>query len=113
VVADGHTDASLVLDAGTGLRSLTARLSVPSFRGAILLSHLHWDHVQGLPFFAVGDRPTSEVDVYLPAQLGESGRELLSRMMSPPLFPIEPGGLNGTWTFTALECGRRCTGPSP
>jgi ribonuclease BN (tRNA processing enzyme) len=105
VYADGAPDPALVLDAGTGLRSLTARLTTPAFSGAILLSHLHWDHAQGLPFFSAGDRHASVVDLYLPAQRGESARKLLTRTMSPPSFPIEPGGLNGTWTFHAVEAG--------
>lgn len=105
VIPDGADDPTLVLDAGTGLRTLTAHLSTPSYRGAIVLSHLHWDHVQGIPFFAAGDRHASVVDLYLPAQRGESGRQLLTRMMSPPLFPIEPGGLNGNWSFHTLDVG--------
>jgi ribonuclease BN (tRNA processing enzyme) len=105
VVPEGAVDPTLILDAGTGIRSLTPRLSTPAFRGSILLSHLHWDHVQGLPFFVAGDQPASVVDVYLPAQQGESGGELLARAMSPPSFPIEPTGLHGTWTFTAVEPG--------
>jgi phosphoribosyl 1,2-cyclic phosphodiesterase len=110
VVPDGGTDPTLVLDAGTGLRDLTARLSTPAFQGSILLSHLHWDHAQGLPFFVAGDRHTSVVDLYLPAQLGETGRQLLARTMSPPAFPIEPGGLNGTWSFNAMEPGEHKIG---
>ncbi|BEP16645.1 MBL fold metallo-hydrolase [Acidothermaceae bacterium B102] len=110
VVPDGATDPTLVLDAGTGLRDLTGRLSTPAFQGSILLSHLHWDHVQGLPFFAAGDRHTSVVDLYMPAQLGETGRQLLARTMSPPAFPIEPGGLNGAWSFNAMEPGERTIG---
>ncbi len=106
VYADGATDPALVLDAGTGLRSLTARLSTQAFSGAILLSHLHWDHAQGLPFFTAGDRQASVVDVYLPGQRGESARQLLTRMMSPPSFPLEPSGLNGTWNLHALDAGR-------
>jgi len=106
VIPDGAVDPTLVLDAGTGLRDLTERLSTPAFRGSILLSHLHWDHVQGLPFFTAGDRHTSVVDLYMPAQLGETGRQLLARTMSPPAFPIEPGGLNGTWSFNALSPGQ-------
>ncbi|MDT4937993.1 MAG: hypothetical protein QOG80_1664 [Pseudonocardiales bacterium] len=105
VIPDGATDPTLILDAGTGLRALTRRLSTPAFHGAILLSHLHWDHVQGLPFFAAGDRHASVVDLYVPAQRGESARELIARTMSPPSFPIEPGGLNGSWTFHSLEAG--------
>ena len=105
VIPDGATDPTLVLDAGTGLRDLTGRLSTQAFHGSILLSHLHWDHVQGLPFFAAGDRHASVVDLYMPAQLGESGRELLTRTMSPPSFPIEPGGLNGAWSFNAIDTG--------
>jgi ribonuclease BN (tRNA processing enzyme) len=105
VIPDGADDPTLVLDAGTGIRSLTARLSGNAFHGSIVLSHLHWDHVQGLPFFAAGDRHASEVDLYVPAQRGESARQLLARTMSPPAFPIEPGGLRGTWSFQALEPG--------
>jgi phosphoribosyl 1,2-cyclic phosphodiesterase len=105
VVPEGTADPTLVLDAGTGLRALSERLSVPAYRGAIMLSHLHWDHVQGLPFFAAGDRHASDIDLYLPAQLGESARALLTRMMGPPAFPIEPGGLHGNWRFHALESG--------
>lgn len=110
VVPDGAQDPTLVLDAGTGLRALTERLSVPAYRGAIMLSHLHWDHVQGLPFFAAGDRHASDVDLYLPAQLGETARELLGRIMAPPAFPIEPGGLHGSWRFHALEPAALATG---
>jgi phosphoribosyl 1,2-cyclic phosphodiesterase len=105
VIPDGATDPTLVLDAGTGIRELTARLSTRAFHGSIVLSHLHWDHVQGLPFFAAGDRHASEVDLYMPGQRGETGRDLLARIMSPPAFPIEPGGLNGTWSFNTIEPG--------
>ena len=94
---------TLALDAGTGLRGLTRLLDGSSFRGSVLLSHLHWDHVQGLPFFAAGDRDDARVDVYLPAQDGRNGHELVSQFMSPPAFPITPDGLRGSWTFHAVE----------
>lgn len=95
----------LVLDAGTGLRSLSAGLGGHAFKGSILLSHLHWDHVQGLPFFVAADRPDASADVYLPAQGGTSARDLLARTMSPPSFPITPDELLGTWRFHAIEPG--------
>jgi phosphoribosyl 1,2-cyclic phosphodiesterase len=105
VVPAGGEVPTLVLDAGTGLRMLTARLGGEPYRGAIAVSHLHWDHVQGLPFFIAGDRPDAQVDFYAPAQDGLSGHDLLARMMAPPIFPITPEGLQGHWTFSALEAG--------
>lgn len=104
---DGDAAPSLVLDAGTGLRQLGALLRGPAFRGAIVLSHLHWDHLQGVPFFVKGDHPDADVDVLLPAQLGLTGPDLFGRVMSPPGFPIGPEGLRGTWRFEAIEPGPR------
>ena len=105
VLADGEDRPRLVLDAGTGLRSVTALMDGRPYRGAIVVSHMHWDHVQGIPFFAAGDRPDSDVAFYVPAQDGLSGRELLTGMMQPPHFPITPEGLQGAWSFTALDTG--------
>ena len=96
---------TLVLDAGTGLRSLTGMLGGDAFDGSIVLSHLHWDHMQGLPFFAAGDRDDARVDLYVPAQGGRSGRDLLAQSLSPPSFPITPEGLRGAWEFHAMEAG--------
>jgi phosphoribosyl 1,2-cyclic phosphodiesterase len=110
-VAIAHDDAhggpalpTLVLDAGTGLRRLSGILGGAPFRGTILLGHLHWDHTQGLPFFTAGDRPDAAVRVFLPAQEGEA-EKILERWMSPPFFPIAPGGLRGDWAFELLDEG--------
>jgi phosphoribosyl 1,2-cyclic phosphodiesterase len=103
----GDRFPTLVLDAGTGLRALTGRLEGRPYDGAVLLSHLHWDHVQGLPFFAAGDRDDARVDLYLPAQDGASGRDLLAQTLSPPAFPITPEGLRGAWTVHTWDGGSR------
>lgn len=94
----------LILDAGTGIRQVTQLLDGLPFDGSILLTHLHWDHLQGLPFFRAGDRDDARVDLLLPAQ-GVEPTALLSRMISPPFFPIGPDGLRGSWSFAALEEG--------
>lgn len=107
VIPDGASDPTLVLDAGTGLRHLSARLEGRPYIGSIVLTHLHWDHMQGLPFFAAGDRDDSEIDLYVPAQEGLSGHDLLAKSMSIPSFPIEPEELRGTWRFHAVESGER------
>ncbi len=108
-VALAHDDAetpTLLLDAGTGLRTVTQLLGGGPFRGTMLLSHLHWDHFQGLPFFAAGDREDSRIDLHLPEQEDGSGAaEVLERSMSPPHFPISPTQLRGAWTFSTLDAG--------
>lgn len=97
---------TLVLDAGTGLRRLTGLLGGAPFRGSVLVGHLHWDHVIGMPFFSAGFLDGSRVDVRLPAQ--EPGVErALERMMSPPTFPVRPAQLGPGWSFTAVDEGQQ------
>ena len=105
ITADGEDVPRLVLDAGTGLRRLSASLDGRPFHGTLLLSHLHWDHTQGLPFFAAGDDPRARVVVLGPAPPGEALETVLARMMSPPLFPITPTELRGAWEFRTLGPG--------
>jgi phosphoribosyl 1,2-cyclic phosphodiesterase len=95
---------TIVLDAGTGLQQLSLVLHGEPFRGSLLLSHLHWDHTHGMPFFRSGALPGSRVDVYLPEQ-GVEPEELLARAISPPHFPIRPKQLGDGWTFNAIEPG--------
>ncbi|HEX3921692.1 MAG TPA: MBL fold metallo-hydrolase [Streptosporangiaceae bacterium] len=108
-VALAHDDAAgpaLLLDAGTGLRRVTPLLGGQPFDGTILLTHLHWDHVHGLPFFTAGDREGARVSLLLPEQPGGASAEaVLARGMSPPHFPIGPDGLRGAWTFGTLAPG--------
>jgi phosphoribosyl 1,2-cyclic phosphodiesterase len=100
---------ALVLDAGTGLQSLFRRFGTQPFDGTILLTHLHWDHVQGLPFFPSADRDDARVTVCQPAQ--GNAVEVLRRAMSPPHFPIGPEGLRGEWRHVALDAGEHKFGP--
>lgn len=106
VTPEGAAGPELLLDAGTGIRDVTALLDGRPFRGTIMLTHLHWDHMQGLPFFRAGDRDDARASVLLPAPADGSGAEAaLARTMSPPTFPITPGQLRGAWTFDRLEPG--------
>jgi len=91
----------LLLDMGTGLRYFGK--TVPTdrpFAGNCLLSHLHWDHVQGLPFFVPLLREGACLDVYGPAQDdGRSLDEVVSCTIRPPLFPVSVDELPGTVRF--------------
>ena len=74
----------IVIDGGTGLRALGAHLGVTPVRGTILFSHLHWDHIQGVPFFVPLFHPASEVTLVGPTGL----EEVLMSQMSRPTFPV-------------------------
>jgi len=111
-VALAHDDQqwTLLLDAGTGIRRVTAELGGRPFDGTIVLTHLHWDHLQGIPFFAAGGRDDAHVRVFMPEQIADDGTvrdpaAVLSLAMSPPHFPIGPDELRGRWEFSSLRAG--------
>jgi phosphoribosyl 1,2-cyclic phosphodiesterase len=96
--APGHDP--IVFDLGTGLRQWGQTLPRDgSFRGSALVTHLHWDHVQGLPFFAPILAPGAQLDIYGPAQEGESLDEAFHRFVCPPYFPVTIEQLYGQITF--------------
>ncbi len=104
---DAEPAPRLVLDAGTGIRSVSQLLDGEPFVGTVLLSHLHWDHVNGLPFFAAADRADARVQLLLPHQGdGRVPIDILRHTMSPPYFPIGPEGLRGPWCFGAMQQGQ-------
>ena len=81
-------DWMLVLDAGSGMQRLNAGITFKSKRVDILLTHLHFDHIQGLGFFKALFNPSMEVHIWGPASTSHSLRSRLSRYFSPPLFPV-------------------------
>jgi phosphoribosyl 1,2-cyclic phosphodiesterase len=110
-LALAHDDAkapTLILDAGSGLQRATPLLDGAAFAGTILLTHVHWDHVFGLPFFAAADREESRVHIVLPEQAdGRDAASVLAGMMSPPYFPVGPTELRGNWSFATIAPGEQ------
>jgi len=103
---DGAPTPTLILDAGAGLQRVSSLLGGAPFDGTILLTHLHWDHVLGLPFFAAADNVDARVSVLLPEQeSGASAERVLAGMMSPPYFPVGPTELRGQWSFATVAPG--------
>lgn len=77
----------IVLDAGSGMRALGAEVGDVE-KVDVLITHLHMDHIQGLPFFSPLHDPDIWVDVWGPVSSQQSLQERLNRYLSPPLFPI-------------------------
>jgi phosphoribosyl 1,2-cyclic phosphodiesterase len=79
----------IILDAGTGLRALGDQLlSEGEVKATLLLSHHHWDHIQGLPFFVPIYLPSTQLEVIGPAAERCSMHEVLEHQMQSPVFPV-------------------------
>mgnify|MGYP000396505548 CR=1 FL=1 len=103
-------DTLLVLDAGTGLRGLGDALtneaeSAGPRRGHMLISHTHWDHIQGFPFFAPIFKPGNEWNVYAPHGFGISLRDTLAGQMQYAYFPVSLDALGANIQYHDLVEG--------
>ena len=98
----------VILDMGTGAavlgRELMAR-GEPS-RGHILISHTHWDHIQGIPFFSPLFVPGFEWDIYGPRGLHQGLRQTLAGQMQSTYFPVTLEQLGATIRYRELVEGR-------
>lgn len=104
-------DGSLIiLDAGSGARPLGAALG--SCEATLLLTHYHWDHIQGLPFFASAYMPDSRIQIVGPEFNGEGPEEYLSAQMMTPYFPAAPSQLRGVAGFTMTPHAPFAVGPA-
>jgi phosphoribosyl 1,2-cyclic phosphodiesterase len=113
VVVEHGDAAPILLDLGTGLRPYGCVWPVGKvFQGTALVSHLHWDHVQGLPFFGPALAPNSSLDIYAPAQNdGRSVAEAFDAFMRPPYFPITIDQIPAEISFNDCDEGTFEVGP--
>ena len=118
VAVDVGEDAPMILDLGTGLRALGDVLQAGAILGGkpleinALLTHLHWDHVIGLPFFVPAQRDGGHMTVYGPRQDGPSLPEMIHKMVRPPFFPVDVGELNGCFDFVEVGDDDLAIGPA-
>jgi phosphoribosyl 1,2-cyclic phosphodiesterase len=85
-LSDGQ---ELILDAGTGIRTLGFALASGAPEINILLTHLHLDHIQGLMFFPPCFRTESRITIWGPASPEASLEDRIARYISAPLSPVE------------------------
>jgi phosphoribosyl 1,2-cyclic phosphodiesterase len=101
-------ESPLILDLGTGLRFLGEHLAGPlrvsdaALRASVLLTHLHYDHVLGLPFFAPMRDPEAVLDIYGPSQGDRTLSDAMGAMVQPPFFPVRMIDLGGKLHFHDL-----------
>ena len=94
----------IVLDLGTGLRFWGETLAQDgSLRATALLTHIHWDHVQGLPFFVPALKAGSRFDIYGPGDAGLTLEDAFDTFMRPPFFPVRVCDLQGEIVFHELH----------
>lgn len=87
----------VLIDCGTGAHALGQKLLAEAkgpLAGHILISHTHWDHIQGIPFFAPLFVPGNRWDFYAARGFGESLQETLAGQMEYTYFPITLDALN-------------------
>ena len=99
-------DTLIVLDAGTGLRRLGESLPAP-VEAHLFLSHLHWDHIQGFPFFGPAYVPGNRIRVYAPERCAPNGdvRAALDAQMRAPHFPVGLDAMRASLGFAAVAAG--------
>jgi phosphoribosyl 1,2-cyclic phosphodiesterase len=104
----------IVFDAGTGIRDLGEDLCErhrnsdgkhTRINGHIFFSHLHWDHIQGFPFFAPAYMDGNEFHLYAGRELNHSFEKLMRNQMAEPNFPVALDKLSASIAFHDLKSG--------
>ena len=103
--------APIIIDAGTGIRRLGKQLMEESFHdgkghASILISHTHWDHVQGLPFFSPLYRAGNVVDIFA-RQRDKHLAAVFSQQHDSPYFPVPLSAMRADMQFHELIEGAK------
>jgi len=104
VTVEAAGEPPIVFDLGTGLRPMGEELEARYGTGVPLeltafLTHLHWDHIIGLPFCRPLLRLGGSMDVYGPPQDDDELGRIVDRVVVPPFFPVKVEDLHGDFRF--------------
>ena len=96
---DGHI---IILDAGTGIRKLGKQLAADKNVQEVflILTHSHWDHLMGFPFFSPAYSKEFKINVRGGPIAKESVRNYLEHQMEPPYFPVRFNAMQAQFDFT-------------
>ena len=100
-------DRVLIFDAGTGIRNLGRDLVRRGVSHAsIFLTHTHWDHINGFPFFVRAYDPGNNFDIFAGHLTGQGGVEkVFSSQMANPTFPVPLSAMRSKLTFYDFDTG--------
>lgn len=98
-----------ILDAGTGIRKLGEAIMAEGkpLDATLLLSHLHWDHIQGIPFFVPAYIPTTKLSIVSGHNGVMSLGEVLAHQMTAPVFPVRLDELGAQFAMREVRSGEK------
>src|SRR5919198_1937359 len=110
----GMADGTLIVfDCGTGAHGLGQALLAagqPPIDGHLFITHTHWDHIQGFPFFAPLFVAGNTWDIYAPSALGQELERTLAGQMEYEYFPVTLAQLGATIRYHDLVESRFAIG---
>lgn len=98
-------ESLIILDAGTGIKNLGDKLvrSGKKVRAYILITHPHWDHIQGFPFFGPAFMEGNELTIVGPEAKGIKLSELIAEQMNKVYFPVKLSELRSKISFVPVK----------
>ena len=109
VEARASTGQVLIIDAGTGMRALGQRLAREQaglpFQYHVLLSHVHWDHIRGLPFFEPAYVPGTKIEVYALLTAADELQQVIGGITRYEFFPVPLERVPAAFAFHEVTPG--------
>lgn len=100
-----YDNTSVIFDAGTGIRPLGLTLKKER-KFDLFLSHFHWDHILGFPFFQPIYIKDVEITIWTPKSKGRTSRDLLGQLLAQEFFPIHLDQIQAKLEFKIIEENR-------
>jgi phosphoribosyl 1,2-cyclic phosphodiesterase len=101
-----HEGEYIIIDGGTGLKAFGDSLAGQPINATLVFTHVHWDHIQGIPFFGPAFHPASNLSVRGVSRDGWNFKDILNLQMTPPTFPVTLNVLSGIKSIEDFEVNR-------